>query len=118
MKPTNIKTEYITKNMDVALHDAMHPDQEPIMTDVTMLCISWDIEEEETDYNSAIQNGYRIAIYRNGECLYETGRVGGSDQFCEIPSPPERIEDDDFLFLSVTLWDGENQLTDTVSYDL
>ena len=118
MRPEHLKIEYKTEMIDVALHDIFHPDQEPVPVETAVLYVSWETVSDETDYKETFQTAYRIAVYRNGECLYEGGKVDSTENFCRIPSPPERLKDDDFLFLSVTLWDQDQQLTETVTIDL
>ena len=88
------------------------------MAEAPLLLVNWDIEEEDVDYNGVYQSAYRIMIYRNGECVYDSGKSETSDQTCEIIAPPEKLATDDEMFLSITLWDIDNMLTDTVTLDL
>lgn len=113
MKPGNITYKMDSEEINVSFDD-----DNPILEEVPVLMLFWDLIKEDSDYQEPFQMGYRIAVYRNGECLYDSGRVEGDARFTMIFSPPERLKEDDSLFLTVTLWDGYDMITDTESIEL
>ena len=120
MKPCNLSYEYKTEETDVAYYP-FDPEEaakvEPILAEITHLYLRWELEKEETDYSEPMQWAYRTAVYRNGVCIWESGKTETGETECKISPAPEQ-ETEDFLFATVTLWDEFQMITDTVSIDL
>ena len=120
MRADKLQAVFSREEKDVAYYPA-DPEEaakvEPVIAEIPVLTLSWELLKEETDLGLPMQWAYRAAVYKNGVCIWESGKTETGEQTVSIcPAPDGGPED--FLFATVTLWDEYQMITDTVSLDL